>query len=286
MKKLFVVLYLLLPRLVFAQNYEQLKRKADSLKFKKNYKDAVIAYDQCIDLVLTGKQQLYDGEWNSLLSSAMDANKDYPIKYSAMRYGTRAEKMSDKIATLKDMGVKYMFSFYSFTGGGTQGYFSDWPYECNPGLVPTYILVWAINQNVFMQAFNPCTTYKPVKISDSELYKLLKAHTDDLIKEKIKPMMPVSHDGISTYFFQFYADNKTTKKDPMAICDFRTVEQNYGTFMLKILKKEIINKKNDIYGFNIKTHLSQLFFRIIDDEKKYYDTINAGVERARLGKFE
>lgn len=286
MKKLIVAVCLLIPLFAGAQNYQQLKRKADSLRFKKNYKEATIIYDKCIDLVLTGKQQLYDDEWKGLLGSAMDANKDYPIKYSAMLYGTRAEKMSDKITTLKDMGVKYILSFYSFTGGSTQGYYSSWPYECNPGLGATNILVWAVNENVFMQAFNACNTYKPVKLNDPELYGLLKSHTGDLIKEKIKPMINKGHDGYAIYHFRFYTDNETIEKEPMSVKDFRTMEQNQEAIVLKIMKKENIARGNDIYAFNIKTHLAQLFLRTTDDEKQYYNTITSGAEKARVGKFE
>jgi hypothetical protein len=286
MKKLFVALHLLFPLYLSAQDYKTLRRQGDSLKFSKNYSEAVVAYDKCIDLILTGKQQVYNNEWNNLLASAMDANKSYPSKYSAMLYGTRAEKMSDKIATLKDMGVKYIFSFYSFTGGATGGYFSNWPYECNPSLAPTNILVWAINENVFMQAFDACNTYKPFKLNDSELYKLLKAHTDDLIKEKIKPMILKGHDGFEIFHFQFYADNRTIEKDPMDIHDFRPMEQNHEPIVLKIIKKETIDKGNDIYHSNIKTHLAQFFLRTTEDEKQYYNAISAGAERARVGKFD
>ncbi len=283
MKKLFVICCLLFPCLVFAQDYKTLKRKADSLRYVKNFSEANIAYNKCIDLVLSGKQMVYDNEWNGLLSAAMETNKTNPRLYSELRYGTRAEKMSDKIATLKDMGVKYLFSFYIRVGMSTLSY-SNWPYECHIGNGATYILVWGINKTVFMQAFNACNTYKAVKMNDHQLYKLLQAHIDDLIKEKIKHLNK-SDDGVAVYHFQFYTGNNTIPKEPVDIRDFRTPEQNFPD-EYKLLKKPMIEKWNEIYQYNIKTYFAQLLALVSDDETKYYNIINSGAERARVGKFE
>lgn len=212
MKKLFVICCLLFPCLVFAQDYKTLKRKADSLRYVKDFKDAVIIYDQCIDLVLTGKQKVYDVEWNNLLLSAINANKINPIKYSAMLYGTRAEKMSDKIETLKGMGVKNILSFYRQSWSTL--YNTDFPYGCPMTDWANHILVWAVNDDVFMQAFNTCNTYKTVKMNDKKLYDLLEKHINNMVKEKIKPMIMKSHDIIPIYTFEFYQGTNLWKKAP------------------------------------------------------------------------
>ena len=283
MKKLLVLLCLILPLIIHAQDYRILKRQGDSLRFKKNFAEAVIAYNKCIDLVLSGRQTVYDDEWNGLLSAAMDVNKSNPRQYSELRYGTRAEKMSDKITTLKDMGVKYIFSFYIRVGMSTFSY-SNWPYECHIGNGATYVLVWAINKNVFMQAFNVCNTYKSVKLDDSKLYELLKAYMDDLVKEKVKRMF-TSEDGIEIYHFQFYTENHTIQKEPVDMRDFRTPEQNLPN-EYKLLRKQMIDKWTEIYKYNIKTHFADFFTLVSNDVAKYYNIINSGAERARVGKFE
>ncbi|WP_214069999.1 hypothetical protein [Mucilaginibacter sp. dw_454] len=250
-----------------------------------NPKDALIAYEHCIDLVLANKEKVYDSDWSALLRSAMDVNKSYPWKYSNLLYGTRAEKMSDKIATLKQMGINYLFSFYARQGWTTTTLGGS-PYGCLIGEGNTYILAWAINDDVFMQAFNACDTYKPVKMNDKKLYDLMKNHMENITKEKIGAMIMKYRDIIPVYHFEFYLKSEPVQQDPVDIWDFRTMQQNISTDEFKFVKQITVDKGNKIYQANIKTHFAQLFLRVRDDEKKYYDTINSGTERARVGKFD
>ncbi|MDB5158157.1 MAG: hypothetical protein JWR50_2864 [Mucilaginibacter sp.] len=285
MRNLLFLFCLLFPFFTFAQSYQALKRQGDSLRYYHKFKEAVTDYDSCINMVLTGKQKVYDEEWDNLLSSAIETNKVNPVKYANLRFGTRAEKMSDKIVTLKEMGVKYLFSFYTRTGG-TSFSINLSPYGCQIYYGATYILVWGINNDVFMQEFNACTTYKPVKMNDKVLFDLLNKHVKDMIKEKIKPMILKGNDGIPQYHFEFYVGETSIKKDMVDPLDFRTMEQNISSDEIRFVKKTTIDKGNEIYQYNIKTYFAQLFLRVNEDEAKYYDTINSGAERARVGNFE
>ncbi|MDB5157357.1 MAG: hypothetical protein JWR50_2064 [Mucilaginibacter sp.] len=278
---LFLLLYWAFPS--NAQKLQQLKWKGDSLADSNHPKEAAVIYDQCIDIVLSDKQAINDNDWFAILLAAINANKPNAGKYSSLAYGTRAEKMTDEIALLKNMGVKYILSFSSWgystpTIGGS-------PYTCPIDETKTF-LVWGINDDVFMQAFNTCNTYKPFKLNDKQLYAILKDHTKEMVNETVTPALMKYGQLLSKYNFVFYTATESFTKGPVDIAAFRDVKGNISSDELKYISQEKIDRANKIYLSNIQTYFSKFFLLICADEIKYINFINSGAERAKVGKFE
>lgn len=256
-----------------------LKRKADSLAEIKDLKGAAAEYDQCIDLVLNHNQPIDDITWSVLLFRAINVNSQNSSKYAALLYGSRAEKMKDKIAMLSDMGVITIFSF------------SYWehPYiniDVPPGVLldrDRKMLVWQFHKSVYFQAFGNFNTYKPLKISDQQLLGLLKNHSKDFLHEKVISR-PLKFSEQNDYELVFYNEGKEVKKN-MESDDF----VDYGKAINaadSIRRKGIINAAHQAYQANSKTYFSKLLPMILSNESHYWEIIKSGKEKARVGKFE
>jgi hypothetical protein len=274
------ILFFLLITTVYckAQDVKVLIQNADSLARKNDFK-AAAKYDQCIDLVLNHNQPVDDIAWSFLLFHAINVNPENSSKYTDLLYGTRAEKMKDKIAMLSDMGVSSIFSF---------------SYREPTVIVvgtPPYILldkdkkmlVWQFHESVYFQAFGTFDTYKPLKINDKLLLDLLKDHTKDLLQEKITPRY-LKHFEQREYEFVFYSGGAEFKKN-MDNDDFVDYQGENGVIWA-VRRKPIIDAAHETYQANIKTYFFKLFPLIRLNSSQYWDIINSGTERARVGKFD
>ncbi len=279
MKKLILLFLLTTTVYCKAQDFKHLRHKTDSLIRKNDFKAAAVIVDQCIDLVLNKKQPVDDLVWSYLLFDAIKVNPENSSKYTALLYGTRAEKMKDKIAMLSDMGVSSIFSFsywerHDYLLGASPYVFLDRDKK---------MLVWQANESVYFQAFGTSYTYKPLKINDKQLLDLLKNHTKDLLQQKVISR-PLKFSEQQHYDLVFYSNGKEIKKN-MEGDDF----VDYGTAINaadSIRRKGIIAAAHEAYQANSKTYFSNLFPLILSYESHYWDIINSGAERAKVGKFE
>jgi|GEM_PF-1865170 len=281
MKKLIILLCLILPFCAHAQEkFSRLKRQGDSLVYKHNLKDALAVYDKAVNLVLSGQEKAFDSEWFDVLNAAGNIVKGHN-KYWNLAFGTKAEKLPEKITTLKEMGVKNLLTYKVFQNTDV----AAWPADSNSFYSKSgQVLVWAINNNVFMQAFDDCTTYKPVNLHDNILYDLLNNHYEAVINKNFRQVGFMPNDE-ARYKFTFYRDNNIFTKEWCGITYFTEPKATRSSYAAATGKK-FINRDSINYKYNMDTYFSKLFFRILIDEKIYNEKINSSAEKALVGKLE
>jgi len=273
MRNIFFVLFLLVCFHANGQEFDRLMTVGDSLRKASNNKEAFNAYHKAIDLVLSNKIQVYDFQWLDLLNRAGETNdEDVDIDLWRMAYGTRAEKISEKIRDLKFMGVRYIFSYeIQFPGAAAT-------FKANSCVSSqTKFLVWGINNEIFMQKFNDCDTYKPLRMHDRKLYVFFKLHFKDIINEKTKKILTGRADHMEEYQFEFCIGNKALKKEWVAEMDFANPTKKYPN----VFKPDL-----EAYKHNVQSYFGKFFLQVISDENKYYRFINSGAERAKVGSIE
>ncbi|TSJ40458.1 hypothetical protein FO440_11930 [Mucilaginibacter corticis] len=281
MKKAFIISCLILPLFAHAQEkFSRLKRQGDSLVYKHNLKDALIVYDKAVNLVLSGKEKAFDSEWFDVLNAAGIIVKGHN-KYWNLAFGTKAEKLPEKITTLKEMGVKNLLTYKVFQNTDV----AAWPADSNSCYSKSgQILVWAINNNVFMQAFDDCTTYKPVNLHDNVLYDLLNNHYEAIMNKNFRELGFMSS-AETRYKFTFYSDNNIFVKEWCGISYFTDPKSNRtADYIAK--HKNSIDSQTIIYNYNMSIYFSKLFLRIFEDDKIYNEKINSSAEKGLVGKLE
>jgi len=280
MEKLCLLFCLLFSINAYSQSFKHFKQEGDSLRLKSKFKEALLAYDKAIDEVVTNRDIASESDWMEMLYFAGDIVKGHN-RYWNLFYGTRSEKLSEKVAFLKDAGVKHYFTYQVNENVDIAG--------------PTYLLntcfsstrktlVWVMNNNVFIQAFDDCNTYKPIKLNDAELLNILSNHYEDAVN---KGFMRKETKRRSSYEFkfEFYPTNSIFNDNWINMHLFTNPKEDpppdYTENYKNVLKRETI-----AYNYNINTYFYKLFVRTIEDEKVYLQKINSGEERGKIGKFE
>ena len=256
MKKLFVLTYLILPFLSNAQNVETLKYQADSLRKQGEYKKAEPLYNEAVDLVVNYDEKITDEQWLKLsLAAQQNHIKAYPYTddktavYVSVEYGDDGSKLKEKVKELVRQGTNCIFTWRTRPRGNTIFEIKD-PITAalGPGTIDSkQILVWATDKEAFIQEFNSSNVYKPIKIINQPLVKLLINHGDDLAHQNIR-YEKTAHTEVAIFDFVFYTPEGVWRKQLHNPQDVAGPAINGSTWLSKLLP--LIKAEADAYHHN------------------------------------
>jgi hypothetical protein len=123
--------------------------------------------------------------------SNMKLNKKVKSEYAFVKYGPHGNAYKNKILELKNRGLQCVFS-YQIAGGMTASTYTKFLTGTNNPLWigssnDRRMLIWAENNEVFLQGFDNFNIHTPIKIQDSLFITICLNHFNDVISEKIKP---------------------------------------------------------------------------------------------------
>jgi len=287
---LFILFFLSAGHITYAQSlatkagavqaeFDSQIKKADSLKDAGKFKEAFRLYDNQISRYLSGEigVRINPQNWKFLLSRAGDAASRSDQLTAAMRYwnlvkGSYGEKINDKIEFLKDMGVKWYYTYRAFETGGSNVIIVG---ECTAG--DTQYLMWMHNGKCYIQAFNECDTFKPVGYVDNELYKLYTGNADTIAKEEIFHLKAGSAHCLN-FSFNFPANGEISQSfDINDITDYKTDTLPY----IRLQERRLVDK----YHHNMLTMLKRLNMLSYAVVKRYTEFIHSAPERAKIGRL-
>lgn len=276
------VLLIFLSALSRSQDFKTLKSEADSLARKLNYEQALEVYSQAVDLVLEEKEVIADSEFFSTLYSAAEiatklegkTNSFHPLarKYWGMIYGSRGEKLEEKISFLKELGVKDLIVYYP-RGGNMSVYVVK---GCTSNI--TKYLIWINGSKTYIQRFEECKSYKPVAITNSSIAKFFPENKQMIATEKLARIPRTNH--MMIYDLTFIGD--------------QGIYYQTTYYEFDLLDPDPYKKKRPIdevnismldYKRNMETKLSKLIPMIDEEVNQYKAVISSGKERTMIGKF-
>ncbi|MGY4385460.1 hypothetical protein ACVWYN_002500 [Pedobacter sp. UYP24] len=280
--KLTMLLALMLFSSVYtkAQDFKNLVQIADSLKKQNKLIDAFDYYKKAIDLVLNDKEKVDQNDWISTLHSAgnlagtlWDKRPDLSSlaqQYWSMIYGSRGEKLDDKIAFLKEYGVKDLIVYKEllqmgqYNNGG-----------CSNG--DTRYLIWFANGKTYVQMFDICNTYKPIAIPNSSLNTFYNANKSKILTDKLLIFYRVYDAGEANYMF---IGEKGVLLSTIVHAHDLLPPVTDG---FKVNALELMNKEES-YKRNMATSLAKFVQMLRPEIEKYNDNINSAASRAAVGR--
>lgn len=177
---------------------------------------------------------------------------------------TRIAMLDKAIEELKQSGVKYLFTYYVYSQGGTGR-----PYFVGPGPYPcvsmiTKYLIWLDHDKTYIQAYDECNVYPKLEIEDPELISFYKKNLQQMSGESIRTF---KHRGfhMAEFQFVFYTPIGVVKKHFNEA--YALAEPNYYR---KDLNDPQQKSDQETHKANISTVLSK-FFPIVDREKGLYN---------------
>jgi hypothetical protein len=273
MRNLIIVAFVFcLAETTIAQDFPIFKHQGDSLRRKGKYKKAAVLYNEAFDRLASYQEKVTDEDWAQLGFAIRDVSLKISKKKDpgliTVKYGNNGDVIKDKIALLKKLGTKCVFTYY-ITAGGT-----IWlPTTSDPvtnaqvwmgSSNDQKLLVWAENGNVFLQCFSVLNIYPPVKITDSQFADICLNHFDELINEKIKPchykgseqrnieiIIPV--DNESRFVKKFYDGDVVAPIKPELLSEWKFLSQRSRKSFNDRYQQDSI-----IYLRNHKTYLARL----------------------------
>ncbi|GAB3928907.1 hypothetical protein GCM10028827_22660 [Mucilaginibacter myungsuensis] len=263
-----------------AQDFSAVWQKAQKLKADSNYKGAIAIYDKEIQKILAGDTIYQDYHWIGFLALAGRIYEGRENKYDNLLYGTKAEKLNEKIEFLKDAGVENMLSYE--IKDREHGVISFVYSSCHS--TTKRALVWLMNKHIYMQVFDDCNTYKPLKILDTELVTLFEKHLDNITTDSLERPNYIPKERID-YQFKFYSGDKIFNKDWVSRY-FLRIPNAVEIREMNEKPVEFPKKDNVIYKSNSDSYFGKMFLRLIQAEKTYTAFINSASERAKIGKIE
>lgn len=242
MRKLFIVICLLLPVCVVAQNVKTLKHQADSLRKIGKDRKARKLYKKAVDLVLNYQERVTDEQW-MLLAAAVHANnyeitkkKSEPIL--SWEYGNNGPKLKEKIHALSIQGVKCLFTYTEWLGmiGPTFLMITDSSSGNKVAVTKDLrtLLVWATTTDVYFQEFNGSNIYRPLTIDNDTLRDILINHADEMIHQHLKDEHYKRSES-PLYTFEFHIGTELWIRRLYDPKDVRNPEANSKTWLAKLM---------------------------------------------------
>lgn len=273
-----IIVLILLSCVTKAQNVPQHLKSADSL-LKNNQRDKALAhYNKAINQILEDKYQIDNENWFYLLKKAgqvaFDLNNFASARwYWNMAYGTRAEKLEDKVTFLQDLGVNLICK-YSKDSGGFWNIITGGKCTTNNKSV----LIWFQNNNIYYQLFTDCDTYKPLKINNPELSTLYKNHVIEMTAEEFRQFRQPPP-NLQQYHLEFIQGLIRIKKKLNLENDLVSPIHTSGQ------KEDIYQGMLKQYEANNRTYLANFLKQLIPEVDKYLKYIDLGEIRAKIGSF-
>ncbi|MES2456116.1 MAG: hypothetical protein V4594_11260 [Bacteroidota bacterium] len=279
--KLLLVLLIFSAEIGYAQKFDVLIKKADELQKAEKLSDALDNYNEAINLVLENKEAPDSQKWLSALYSAgnlagkmtykrEDASK-LAQKYWNMAMGSRAEKLEDKIAFLKDYGVKDLIVYHSYA------YTVPYVVEgCSPTM--TKYLLWFKDKKTYVQKFNNCEAFKPLVIENSELAAFYPKQKDSVIKQKFITFIRVFDAG--EYDLDFIDQTGTTAKTHFQAHALVEPKNEATGSPYKDLDKAMVS-----YNKNVNSSLGKVVKMVWSDVSQYDRQLDSNAARAKVGQF-
>jgi len=256
-----------------AQNFNTLVNRADSLKALKENEKAILFYNQAIDLILSGKEQVHDYKWHRTLINAGNTASEIDKKtnsvstlaqkYWGMAYGGHGEKLADKVNFLRDYGITDMIIYYPY-GGMMRNYNIQ---GCSDNI--TKYLIWIKDKTTYIQLFSECDSYKPIAIKRSPIQEFYLAHKNKMAVEKLSRVHEMT--DMPIYDLDFVTDTGTF---------FRTTFHQFD-----LDKPDSPGSSIENYQKNMTTQLSKFIPMIWQAVSNYNKTMDSGKERGLVGSF-
>ncbi|MGY4383583.1 hypothetical protein ACVWYN_000602 [Pedobacter sp. UYP24] len=276
------LLVLLFHQSSSAQSFNFFQRKADSLVAANNLDSATTYYDQAINLILKNKESVDQQVWFNTLVSAGNAHSKLSQKLSSssgiaqyywnMAYGTKGERLEEKIEFLKDMGVKDLVVYFPH-GGMTTEYVLG---GCSNN--ETKFLMWVFGSKTFIQKFDDCYSYKPFAMEKSPFASFYLKHKQQIYHEKLKRFKRLSDSGI--YDLTFITEGKTVYETQFHEYDLTDPDPGKKKRPIEEINIPILD-----YQKNMETQLSKLIPMIRNEINRYLNRINAGENLSAVGKL-
>jgi len=260
------------------QDLKQLMKTGDSLINQKIYDKAATVYKNLVSNILNGKIKVNDDQWRIILFNAgMSGHKsgelETIVKYNNMYYGSKGEKLSEKVDFLNAFGAKFIYSYCSYVRGGTKSIVID---GCS--INEKKYVVWYGSDNWYVQAFDECETYKPIAFQNSRLYELFSSSLNQLLKENITDLKMYNSHSLR-YEFEFYSKSDKVIKD---FDDADITAFKPGSRELTTLKERNVF---DAYERNLKSKMTLLQKLSQSLIVKYKDTLSSIPERQKIGQL-
>ena len=263
----------------YAQTFDNFYRSADSARKNNDYKTAAKDYGSAIEIILSGKELVNNNIWSELLLSAADAESNSRNIHRAqvywnMRYGSHGEKLDDKIIRLKKLGIKHIFTFRAFNLGFSTILTIN---RCSSNL--TKYLFWIENQNLIVQKFDECDTYKSFELGSVALAKFYTRNSQKITTESIVHF-GAKVDHLDEFLFEFYIAGTVVPKRFNQERDL--VNPNYTQIQVE---EQSYKKDLKLYKSNIKTKLSQLLPMAQTEVKNYEKLLTSADEKRKVGSI-
>ncbi|MGY3053710.1 hypothetical protein ACVWYG_001911 [Pedobacter sp. UYEF25] len=260
------------------QDLKQLMKSGDSLIYLRVYDKAAIIYKNLVRDVLNGKFKADDNQWrrivyNAGMSGWKSGESETSVPYNNMYYGSEGEKLLEKIDFLNRFGAKFIYTYNPYAGGGTKEIVID---GCTTN--QKKYLLWYGSSYWYVQAFDECHSYKPIKFPSIKLYNLFSTSQNLLLTETISDL-DINNSNDLRYEYEFYSkDRKVTKAFYQA--DITVYPSDSKE--LSILKER---KNLEPYEKNLKAKIT--FLQSISESLvvKYQDSLSSITERQKVGKL-
>jgi tetratricopeptide (TPR) repeat protein len=282
---LLIIGFCLFSKLSSAQDITKLIQRGDSLAKVKNHVKALDSYKQVITLILEDKAKLpmsyLSTSWDGLLKragqSAYQARRwDLAKTYWNMAYGTKAEKLADKILFLQTQGLTSIYSYEKLNNSNTYTMLDVGGCTSNTRKV----LIWFQEGRMFLQLFTDCDTYRPINFDNKELADFYSNNIAKMVGEDIKSFQKQpSH--VQTYSLEFFDGSKSVKKTFNIMFDLAPPTKTYSKLELETTFKHVLGT----YEANKKAALGSLLVETEQAVDHYLEIIESGSEKLRVGKF-
>ena len=260
------------------QDLKQLMKSGDSLINLKVYDKAAIIFKNLVRDVLNGKFKADDYQWGRILFNAgMSGWKSGEVMtfvpYQNMYYGSKGEKLLEKIDFLNMFGAKFVYTYNPYVQGGTKAIVIN---GCSTR--QKKYLLWYGSSYWYVQAFDECESYKPIKFRVNKLYDLFSTSQNLFLTENISNL-ELNYSHSLRYEFEFYSkDHKVTKDFHEA--DITVYASDSKEF--SILKDR---KMLESYEKNLKAKIISLQSISQSLVVKYQDSLSSITERQKVGKI-
>lgn len=244
MKKLIVAV--LLPHLIIAQNVKTLKLQADTLRKYGNERKSKKLYNKALNRILTYQERVTDYQWLSLSVAAHENELKLGKKvkpYICEQYGNNGIVLKEKIRKLTAQHIKY-FTYYEWLGmtaitqmvrDTVSGQYIGFHLNNNR------LLVWVTGKDVHFQQFSSSNVYKPLVIHNDSLRNLLIQHGEEIAHENLaKLRFKVSEQPFAVFEFRNGAEiTEQRLADPKYLTNPEAYKDTYLSKLFPLIWNEL-----------------------------------------------